>query len=307
MPGKDRPPDLPLRSGDDEELVGEFRSGSAQALGVIFERYYRLVFATAWRVLRDVGEAEDLTQSVFFEISRKASHFDPAKGPLNKWILTLAYHRSINRRNYLMTRQFYKGHSDLIGENGEELCSTSLLLPAQETARLVNECLGLLAPRQRQVVELVFFQELTFKEIAEQTQQTFGNVRNQYYRGLKRLRSHLTTSSREDQPAPPDRAGFARAKARRRELLSQGSPIAPSLRNLGRESQGSRIAPVLRDVGRKVAPVLRTPSVPPSRKEWAGNLEWRREALAAFERVGAVCFEIVPGGVARIGDLKMSS
>ncbi len=281
MPGKDRPSDLPVRSGDDDELVRDFRSGCAQALGVIFARYYRLVFATAWRVLRDVGEAEDLTQSVFFEISRKASHFDPARGPLNKWILTLAYHRSLNRKSYLMTRQFYKGHLDLVGENGEELWSTSLMLPTQETKRLVHECLGLLEPRQRQVLELVFFKELTFKEIAEQTQQTFGNVRNQYYRSLKRLRAHLSRSSDEDRPAPPDRAGFARAGVRRRVPQSQGSRIAPP---------------------------LRAPSVPQSlRKEWAGNLEWRREALAAFERVGAVYFEIVPGGVARIGDLKMSS
>ena len=276
MPSKDRPFDLPGRSGDDEELVREFRSGSAQALGAIFDRYYRLVFATAWRVLRDVGEAEDLTQSVFFEICRKASHFNPAKGPLNKWILTLAYHRSLNRRNYLMTRQFYKGHLDLIGENGEELWSASLMPPTQETARLVNECLGLLDPRQRQVMELVFFKELTFKEIAEHTQQTFGNVRNQYYRGLKRLRAHLTGSSREEQ---------------RQSSQSQGSRIAPVLRDLGQKSQGSRIAPPLQSL----------------RKEWAGDLEWRREALAAFERVGAVYFEIVPGGVARIGDLKMSS
>jgi RNA polymerase sigma-70 factor (ECF subfamily) len=281
MPSQDRPFDLPGRSGDDEELVRDFRSGCAQALGVIFARYYRLVFATAWRVLRDVGEAEDLAQSVFFEISRKASHFDPAKGPLNKWILTLAYHRSLNRKSYLMTRQFYKGHLDLIGENGEELWSTSLRLPAQEAARLVHECLGLLDPRQRQVLELVFFKELTFKEIAERTQQTFGNVRNQYYRSLKRLRAHLTDSSREDRSGSPERAGFARTGVRRRVPQSQDSRIAPP---------------------------LRAPSVPQSLgKEWAGNLEWRREALAAFERVGAVYFEIVPGGVARIGDLKMSS
>ncbi len=230
MPGKDRPSPLPVLSGNDEELVREFRSGSPQALGVIYDRYYRLVFATAWRVLRDVGEAEDLTQSVFLEIARKASHFNPARGPLNKWILTLAYHRSLNRKNYLMTRQFYKGHADLIGENGEELCSPSLMLPAQEAARLVKECLALLDPRQRQVLEMVFFKELTFKEIAQHTQQSFGNIRNQYYRGLKRLRSHLTASSPEDRrslaallplenrsirkveqafPGSPDRAAFA--------------------------------------------------------------------------------------------------
>lgn len=284
MPSKDSPLNLPVRIGDEEELVREFRSGSAQALGVIFERYYRLVLATAWRVLRDAGEAEDLTQSVFLEISRKASHFDPAKGPLNKWILTLAYHRSLNRKNYLMTRQFYQGHVDLIGENGEELWSTSLMLPAQEAARLVKECLGLLDPRQRQVMELVFFKELTFKEIAEQTQQTFGNVRNQYYRGLKRLRAHLSGSSREEQ---------------RRDHQS-----APVLRDSGQQSQGSRVAPVLRDLGQENQG---SRTAPPLRKKWPGNLEWRRQTLAAFESVGAVYFEIVPGGVARIGDAKMSS
>jgi RNA polymerase sigma-70 factor (ECF subfamily) len=258
MPSTDRPFDLPGRSGEDEELVREFRSGSAEALGVIFDRYYRLVFATAWRVLRDTGEAEDLAQSVFFEIFRKASHFDPARGPLNKWILTLAYHRSLNRKNYLMTRQFYQGHLDLIGENGEERWSTSLMLPSQEAARLVKECLGLLEPRQRQILELVFFKELTFKEIAEHTQQTFGNVRNQYYRGLKRLRAHLTASSREDQRLTPQR---------------QGSRIAPVLRDLGQENQGSRIAPVLRDLGQenqgsRTAPPLQTPSVPGSSAVW---------------------------------------
>jgi hypothetical protein len=126
-------------------------------------------------------------------------------------------------------------------------------------------------------MELVFFKELTFKEIAEQTQQTFGNVRNQYYRGLKRLRAHLSGTSRED---------------RRR-----GPQITPVLRDSEQQSQCSRIAPS-----------LRAPSVPHSlRKEWSGNLEWRRQTLAAFERVGAIYFEIVPGGVARIGDLKMSS
>jgi len=260
MPGKDRPSDLPVRSGDEEELIREFRSGSAQALGVIFDRYYRLVLATAWRVLRDAGEAEDLTQSVFFEISRKASHFDPAKGPLNKWILTLAYHRSLNRKNYLMTRQFYKGHMDLIGENGEELCSPSLMLPAQEATRLVNECLALLDPRQRQILELVFFKELTFKEIAKHTQQSFGNIRNQYYRGLKRLRAHLTASSPEDRrrqalsallplenrgihgveqaftgpasPGLPDRAAVARS--------GMGSPGLPDRAAVARSGMGSR-------------------------------------------------------------------
>jgi len=57
--------------------------------------------------VRDVSEAEEVTQSVFLEIYRAARQFDPARGNLKVWLLQFAYHRSINRRNYLTLRQFY--------------------------------------------------------------------------------------------------------------------------------------------------------------------------------------------------------
>ena len=49
----------------------------------------------------------------------------------------------------------------------------------------MTEMLAVLNCEQRQVLELVFFKEMTLKEIADETKQTFGNVRNHYYRGLR--------------------------------------------------------------------------------------------------------------------------
>src|SRR5215470_3886568 len=91
----------------DETLMLELKGGRVEALAVLFERYQRLVFTVAKRILRDSAEAEDLTQDVFIEIYRKANLYDPGKGSLKNWVLQYAYHRSFNRRKYLSLRHSY--------------------------------------------------------------------------------------------------------------------------------------------------------------------------------------------------------
>jgi len=86
----------------DEEVMEQLCQGHPEALPTLFDRFYRLVLKIALRILRDPGEAEDVMQDVFFEIFNKAAQFDPAKGSTKTWILQYAYHRSLNRRQYLM-------------------------------------------------------------------------------------------------------------------------------------------------------------------------------------------------------------
>ena len=94
----------------DEDVMEQLRQGHPDALPILFDRFYRLVLKIALRILRDPGEAEDLMQDVFFEIFNKAAQFDSAKGSTKTWILQYAYHRSLNRRQYLALRNFYDRH-----------------------------------------------------------------------------------------------------------------------------------------------------------------------------------------------------
>ncbi len=94
----------------DEEIMKQVRQGHPDALLILFDRFYRLVLKVALRILRDPGEAEDLMQDVFFEIFNKADQFDAARGSAKTWILQYAYHRSLNRRQYLALRNFYNRH-----------------------------------------------------------------------------------------------------------------------------------------------------------------------------------------------------
>lgn len=183
---------------EEEDLVRALKAGDGDALRVIFDRYHQLVLVTALRIVHDIGEAEDLMQSIFFEVFQKAAQFDPSKGTLSKWILQYAYHRSINRKDYLSLRHFYNA-VDFLNSDGEEIWITKVSLPAQEAVRLVRELLTLLNCQQREVIERVFFGEMSLKEIAEETKQNLGAVRNHYYRGLKKLRDVLSRNNNHDE------------------------------------------------------------------------------------------------------------
>jgi RNA polymerase sigma-70 factor (ECF subfamily) len=172
----------------DEQLMLQVQEGDGDAFTVLFDRYNRLVLTVALRIVHDVGEAQEVAQNVFFEFYRSARRFDPARGTLKVWLLQFAYHRSINRRNYLLLREFYK-RPDLEDALVWEAKSNSTpRIPAKELKQVVEQALTLLSDTQRRIVEKVIFEGLTLREVAEQTGSTYSAVRSNYYRGLHELR-----------------------------------------------------------------------------------------------------------------------
>jgi RNA polymerase sigma-70 factor, ECF subfamily len=158
-------------------------------LGILFRRHRRAVLNVAERILRDASEAEDLCQEVFLLLFEKANLFDESKGTASSWIIQIAYHRAMNRRQYLARRQHYN-----IQELDEEQIGAGrqpLFIDEIAARNLLNRLRAELSEEQRTTLELHFFEGYSLREIAEKTNQTLGNVRHHYYRALERLRSNL--------------------------------------------------------------------------------------------------------------------
>ena len=85
----------------DGELVRLLLAGNHDAMAVIFDRYYRLVMSVALRIIHDVGEAEDVVQTVFTDFYQRADLFDETKGNLKGWLLQYTYGRSFNQKRKL--------------------------------------------------------------------------------------------------------------------------------------------------------------------------------------------------------------
>jgi len=188
---------IQLNGLPDEQVLARLKEGDGDALAVLFRRYQRLVFSIAMKVLRDLGEAEDMTQTVFMEIYREIAAYDPTRGTPKIWILKIAYHLSLNRRAHLKHRSFY---------SAQEITEVEELLPLLdpwamnygEKKRLVEQALTTLNSTQREVLELAFFEGLTMAEIAQRTGASVGNVRHAYYRSIDRLRSQLVAAHEAD-------------------------------------------------------------------------------------------------------------
>ena len=177
----------------DEDLIADLRAGRQDALGVLFDRYYRLIFDVARRILRDRGEAEDLMQDVFIEVYRKADLYDSSKGSVKTWLLQYAYHRSFNRRKYLALRSFYNSSPaaalvdlELAGERG---CHDRITI--REWQQILQKGLSELSRKEREIIEAIAFDGLTVREASQRMHESYANGRNHYYRGLKKLKRIL--------------------------------------------------------------------------------------------------------------------
>ena len=169
------------------------REGQSDALAVLFDRYQKLVLSIALKIVRDPGEAEDVTQTVFLDVYRAVAQFDPRKGNTKVWLMQYAYHRAINRRQHLNSRDFYKSEEleeALEGRPAET--HATFRLSSGETKELVRQSMASLSATQKSVIEMACYEGLSMREIADRTGDSFVNVRHHYYRGLQKLRSLIS-------------------------------------------------------------------------------------------------------------------
>ena len=173
----------------DEELMKRVCARDSNALGLLFDRYARLVRSIALRILIDRGEADDSLQDTFLYLYRKASLFDPLKGSAKAWIVQVAAHRALDKKSWLARRGFYAGTeldsvtdtfagtTDLEREIGDGISRTAL-------ERAFSE----LPSVQRETIRMFYFEGLELREIADRMNCSLANVRHYFYRGLDRLR-----------------------------------------------------------------------------------------------------------------------
>jgi RNA polymerase sigma-70 factor, ECF subfamily len=192
-----------LQSLPDEEVMACLQKGQSDALAVLFDRYQKLVLSIALKIVRDPGEAEDVTQTVFLDIYRAAAQFDPSKGNTKVWLMQYAYHRAINRRQHLNSRDFYNNKEiEEALESRPSETHTTFRLSSEDTKQLVRQSMAALSATQRSVIEMACYEGLTMREIADRSGDSFVNVRHHYYRGLQKLRSLI--SGREQRKSSQD-------------------------------------------------------------------------------------------------------
>ena len=138
------------------------------------------------RVLRDPSQAEEVTQEVFVEIWRLAARFDPQRGSVRRWAVTIAHRRAVDRVRSEQAHRDRQIRSNLDAD--VEATPDDHTLESEERER-ARAALEELSPVQRQALEMAFYEGLTHVQIAERLDIALGTVKTRIRDGLIRLRA----------------------------------------------------------------------------------------------------------------------
>jgi RNA polymerase sigma-70 factor (ECF subfamily) len=150
----------------DEAVVALMARSHDVALAELYDRFGRVAWGLALRVLRDETLAEDAVQEAFLAAWRTASRFVPERGSARNWLLTLVHRRAVDDALLRLERERVQG------------------------------ALAQLPDQQREAIELAYYGGFSQSELAERLGQPLGTIKSRMFSGLARLHELL------HEPAP---------------------------------------------------------------------------------------------------------
>jgi RNA polymerase sigma-70 factor (ECF subfamily) len=175
---------------DLDSVVQRVGRGDEGAFAVLYDALSAQVFGLARRVVRDPAQAEEVTQEVFLELWRVASRFDPSRGSVRSWVLTITHRRSVDRVR----------SAQASADRTQRMAASAVVRPFDEVveqvesrseAQAVRSCLSTLTELQRQAIQLAYYGGHTYAEVAGLLSVPLGTVKTRLRDGLIRLRNCL--------------------------------------------------------------------------------------------------------------------
>ncbi len=175
-----------------ETLVTRMAAEDQQALSELYDRHRVVVFSLALRILGDRAEAEEVLSDVFFQAWRSAAGFDPLRGSVSAWLMTLCRSRAIDR---LRRRERREGKL----APGDPEAATAVPSPAEAEEAMdvrahrtrIRSALSMLTADQRAALDLAYYGGLSHSEIAAQLGQPLGTIKTRIRQGLLSLKKSL--------------------------------------------------------------------------------------------------------------------
>ena len=174
-----------LAATDDTVLLALIGQGDETAMAAIFDRYSRVVYSVALRVLRDPAAAEDVLQEVLMQVWRKPEALVANRAAVGAWLAVVARNRSIDS---LRRRKPSESVDDVVLSAPGNLSMNAERHLIMERARFVIASLPM---EQRKSLEMAFFDGLTHAEIAETTGDALGTVKSRIRTALLVLRKAM--------------------------------------------------------------------------------------------------------------------
>jgi len=185
-----------LQDGQLVQLVAEKDAG---ALEVLYDRYGKVAYSLARRILTDEVLAQDVVQEVFLSLWRDARRFDAGRGTLATYLLSMTHHRAVDvvRREENLRRR--RTSAEVLEFHPDPAPGVEAVAEAAERRAEVRAALAQLPPAQREALALAYFGGYTQREVATLVGVPLGTVKTRMAAGMRKLKEALREAGREEQ------------------------------------------------------------------------------------------------------------
>jgi RNA polymerase sigma-70 factor (ECF subfamily) len=182
-----------VSNADDVALIRRMVEADETALGALYDRWARSLYSLVLHLLRDPDEAEDVVEETFWQAWRKADSYEPARGAVSTWLLTIGRRKALDR---LRAKKRHKedpiGNDRTFADIASPSPDPSENVEGSELREHVRAALRELPAEQREVIELGYFNGLSQTEIADTTGQPLGTVKTRMRLAMQKLREPLS-------------------------------------------------------------------------------------------------------------------
>jgi RNA polymerase sigma-70 factor (ECF subfamily) len=184
-----------LRAHEDLKLVQQAVNGDERVFTLLFDRYRSPISQFIGHRTHNGSDAQDLTMETFGKVFLKLGTFNPSYA-FSTWVYKIA---SNNCVDFARRRRPANKHLTDYDATALSNLSDGMLNPEEEVIRneriaMVSKLLQRLTPRFRKMIELRFYEEMTYEEISEQLQVPIGTVKAQLFRAKEMMRQLVETS-----------------------------------------------------------------------------------------------------------------
>lgn len=171
----------------DLKLIEEISNGNKEAFKELYEKYIRQVFSFVYKISKDSKLTEEVVNDTMFEVWRGAENFKGNSAVLT-WIFGIAHNKTMNelrkkRPEALDPEEFSRFASS--DETAEEI------VVKKDRSERMNDALSELSPEHRTVLELTFYNGLSYQEIAEIMECPVNTVKTRMYYAKEKLKESL--------------------------------------------------------------------------------------------------------------------
>ena len=173
-----------LSTASDASLAMAVARWQEEALAEIYRRHAGAVFGLAKRLIFDAVLAEEVTQEVFVRLWREPERFDPTRGSLRTFLLSVTHGRAIDILRSETSRRAREERSRSVAEAGYDLEQEVFDLT---TAERVRQAVAKLPGVERKAIELAYFGGHSYREVAAIENEPEGTIKSRIRSGLRRL------------------------------------------------------------------------------------------------------------------------